>query len=104
LTALFVYSVEVSIFQYLQQLFSAIAIISQCGNYLWQQQLPLFLMSLFDTELAPPDAIFALTAGYKADTDPNKINLGVGAYRDNEGRPWVLPVVEKVMMAYIRLK
>lgn len=44
--------------------------------------------------LAPPDSIFALTAKYKDDTNPNKINLGVGAYRDENGKPWVLPVVK----------
>ncbi|CED82622.1 aspartate aminotransferase [Phaffia rhodozyma] len=44
---------------------------------------------------AAPDPIFALTAGYKADPSPNKINLGVGAYRDDTGKPWVLPVVKK---------
>ena len=48
--------------------------------------------------LAPPDPIFHLTASYKADTDPNKINLGVGAYRDNNGNPWILPVVKKVLV------
>ncbi|VDB82720.1 unnamed protein product [Peniophora sp. CBMAI 1063] len=45
--------------------------------------------------LAPPDSIFQLTAAYKADTFPQKINLGVGAYRDDDGKPWVLPVVKK---------
>ncbi|TFK29837.1 aspartate aminotransferase [Coprinopsis marcescibilis] len=45
--------------------------------------------------LAPPDSIFKLTAAYKADTHPNKINLGVGAYRDDNSKPWVLPVVKK---------
>jgi len=45
--------------------------------------------------LAPPDSIFKLTAAYKADSYPNKINLGVGAYRDDDNRPWVLPVVKK---------
>lgn len=45
--------------------------------------------------LAPEDSIFKLTAGYKADTHPNKVNLGVGAYRDNDNKPWVLPVVRK---------
>ncbi|KAI5122083.1 hypothetical protein M0805_006065 [Coniferiporia weirii] len=45
--------------------------------------------------LAPPDSIFKLTAAYKADTFPQKINLGVGAYRDDDGKPWVLPVVRK---------
>ncbi|KAG0368193.1 aspartate aminotransferase [Gamsiella multidivaricata] len=44
---------------------------------------------------APADVIFALTSSYKADTYPQKVNLGVGAYRTEEGRPWVLPVVKK---------
>ncbi|BFZ65369.1 Aspartate aminotransferase, cytoplasmic [Saitoella coloradoensis] len=48
-----------------------------------------------DVPLAPPDAIFHLTASYKADTFKDKINLGVGAYRDDDGKPWVLPVVKK---------
>ncbi|KAF8517133.1 aspartate aminotransferase [Gautieria morchelliformis] len=45
--------------------------------------------------LAPPDSIFKLTAAYKADTFPQKVNLGVGAYRDDDNKPWVLPVVKK---------
>ncbi|KAI9017486.1 pyridoxal phosphate-dependent transferase [Gaertneriomyces semiglobifer] len=45
--------------------------------------------------VAPPDPILNLNTLYKADTDPNKINLGVGAYRDDQGKPWVLPVVRK---------
>ncbi|KAF8311635.1 aspartate aminotransferase [Clavulina sp. PMI_390] len=44
---------------------------------------------------APPDSIFKLTAAYKADSTPNKINVGVGAYRDDNNKPWVLPVVKK---------
>ncbi|KAF0531198.1 Aspartate aminotransferase [Gigaspora margarita] len=44
---------------------------------------------------APPDVIFNLTATYKADTFEKKVNLGVGAYRDDNGKPWVLPVVKK---------
>ncbi|GJN87222.1 hypothetical protein Rhopal_000167-T1 [Rhodotorula paludigena] len=47
------------------------------------------------TPFAPPDAIFALTAGYQADPFDKKVNLGVGAYRDNNGKPFVLPVVRK---------
>lgn len=42
------------------------------------------------------ESIFKLTAAYKADTYPQKINLGVGAYRDDDNQPWVLPVVRKV--------
>lgn len=41
-------------------------------------------------------SIFKLTAAYKADTFEKKVNLGVGAYRDDNGKPWVLPVVQKV--------
>ncbi len=32
---------------------------------------------------------------FKADTNPKKMNLGVGAYRDETGKPWVLPSVRK---------
>ncbi|KAJ3040055.1 Aspartate aminotransferase, cytoplasmic [Rhizophlyctis rosea] len=48
-----------------------------------------------DVPLAPPDAILNLSALYKSDSDPHKINLGVGAYRDNDGKPWILPVVKR---------
>jgi hypothetical protein len=43
-----------------------------------------------------PCSIFKLTAAYKADTFKDKVNLGVGAYRDDHNKPWVLPVVKKV--------
>ncbi|KIY50962.1 PLP-dependent transferase [Fistulina hepatica ATCC 64428] len=45
--------------------------------------------------LAPPDSIFKLTAAYKADTFKDKVNLGVGAYRDDDNKPWILPVIKK---------
>jgi len=48
-----------------------------------------------DVPLAPPDSIFKLSAACKADPFKDKINLGVGAYRDNDNKPWVLPVVKK---------
>lgn len=51
-----------------------------------------------DLALAPADAIFALTASYKSDTFKDKVNLGVGAYRDDQGKPYVLPVVHKVYL------
>ncbi|KAL0580397.1 aspartate transaminase aat1 [Marasmius crinis-equi] len=43
----------------------------------------------------PPDAILGVTEAFKADKDPRKINLGVGAYRDDAGKPYVLKSVEK---------
>jgi len=49
-----------------------------------------------DIQLAPPDAIFGLAGEVKADTDPNKCNLVIGAYRTEEGEPYVLPVVRSI--------
>ena len=46
-------------------------------------------------EMAPADAILKLSTGYAADTDPKKVNLGIGAYRDDDGKPYVFPVVKK---------
>lgn len=46
--------------------------------------------------LGPPDAILGITEAFKADADPSKINLGVGAYRDDQGRPYVLDCVRQV--------
>jgi aspartate aminotransferase len=43
----------------------------------------------------PPDPILGVTEAFKADKDPRKINLGVGAYRDDEGKPYVLRCVRK---------
>lgn len=37
-----------------------------------------------------------VTEAFKADKDPRKINLGVGAYRDEHGKPYVLPSVKEV--------
>jgi len=41
----------------------------------------------------PPDPILGITEAFKKDQDPKKINLGVGAYRDKDGKPYVLPSV-----------
>jgi aspartate aminotransferase len=41
----------------------------------------------------PPDAILGITEAFKADKFDKKINLGVGAYRDDKGKPYVLPSV-----------
>ncbi|XP_078499683.1 aspartate aminotransferase, cytoplasmic [Lissotriton helveticus] len=52
--------------------------------------------SIFCTvPLAAPVAVFKLSADFRDDSDPRKVNLGVGAYRTNDSQPWVLPVVKK---------
>lgn len=35
----------------------------------------------------PPDAILGITDAFKKDPSPEKLNLGVGAYRTEVGRP-----------------
>lgn len=44
----------------------------------------------------PTIEVFELVRQFNEDTHPNKCNLGVGAYRDDNGKPWVLPVVRTV--------
>lgn len=51
-------------------------------------------MTVFDSlEEAPGDPILDLTLAYKQDTRDSKVNLGVGAYKDSEGLPFVLNCV-----------
>lgn len=47
----------------------------------------------------PLDEAFAITADYNADSHPQKVSLGAGVYRDENGKPWVLPSVSKVRKA-----
>lgn len=56
--------------------------------------------SLFaGTPQGPPDAILGVTEAFKRSDNPRKINLGVGAYRDGDGRPYVLPSVRAAEVA-----
>lgn len=52
-------------------------------------------MPLFShIDVAPVDPILGTTQAFNADTDAKKVNLGVGAYRTEEGKPYVLQVVK----------
>ena len=46
--------------------------------------------------MGPPDPILGVTEAFKRDTNPKKMNLGVGAYRDDNGKPFILPSVKMV--------
>jgi len=46
-------------------------------------------------EMAPPDAILGLTEAFRKDPRPEKINLGVGVYKDEHNRTPVLACVKK---------
>ena len=46
--------------------------------------------------MGPPDPIFGLLEAYNKDERATKVNLTVGAYRDDQGKPYVLDVVKQV--------
>ena len=56
-----------------------------------------YFMSLFTAvEMAPRDPIFGLNEQFAADTNPAKVNLGVGVYYDDNGK---LPLLQCVQAA-----
>lgn len=62
-------------------------------------------MASYFTEITelPPDPLFDLKARYNADTRPDKVDLGIGAYRDNAGKPWILPAVKQAERQLVAL-
>ncbi len=52
-------------------------------------------------EMAPRDPILGLTESYNADTRPNKVNLGVGVYYDDNGKIPLLAAVRTAEKARI---
>jgi len=46
-------------------------------------------------EMGPKDPILGVNEAYKADPNPEKLNFGVGAYRDDDGKPVVLSSVRE---------
>ena len=44
----------------------------------------------------PLDEAYMLTAAFKADEHPQKVILGAGVYKDENGKPWILPSVREV--------
>jgi aspartate aminotransferase/aromatic-amino-acid transaminase len=51
---------------------------------------------MFETlQPAPPDAILGLTEAFAADPNPDKINLGVGVYKDDQGKTPILSTVKQ---------
>ena len=55
-------------------------------------------MNLFTAvEMAPRDPILGLNEQFAADPNPNKVNLGVGVYTDDNGKVPVLECVQRVV-------
>jgi aspartate aminotransferase len=46
-------------------------------------------------EMGPPDPIVGLNEAFAKDTSLLKVNVGVGAYRGDNGSPWILPCVRQ---------
>jgi aromatic-amino-acid transaminase len=55
---------------------------------------------LANIEMVPKDPILGVTEAYNADTNPNKVNLGVGVYTDDNGK---VPVLHSVRRAELKL-
>mmetsp|Transcript_50735 Transcript_50735/g.58171 ORF Transcript_50735/g.58171 Transcript_50735/m.58171 type:complete len:421 (+) Transcript_50735:111-1373(+) len=65
-------------------------------NFLKRGGRALFSTSIWDALPNPPtDPIFGVTEAFKKDTAENKVLLGVGAYRDDAGKPLVLDCVKE---------
>lgn len=52
-------------------------------------------------ERLPEDAILGLMAAYRTDSDPGKVDLGVGVYRDEHGETPVLTAVRRAEAAVL---
>ena len=61
------------------------------GNSLWTSM-----------DAAPADPILGLNDAFKKDTDPRKVLLGMGAYRDDQGKPFILDCVKKAEEKILR--
>lgn len=48
-----------------------------------------------NVEQLPADALFGVKQRLSQDPREIKVDLGIGAYRDNNGKPWVLPSVHE---------
>lgn len=52
--------------------------------------------NIFSTvPMAPSDMIYGAYVAYMKDTNPNKVNLTVGAYRNENGGPYLFKSVKK---------
>ncbi len=52
--------------------------------------------------MAPADSILGINEAFKACKNSNKVNICVGAYRDELGKPWVLPSVREAELCMLQ--
>ena len=70
--------------------------LSQISQHFESQSTKFTANNFAHVQQAPADPILSLSVNFKNDKDTRKVNLGVGAYRDNNGKPYVFPIVRKV--------
>lgn len=73
-----------------KQIFSRLGRQSQRISARWQSTNPFAAY-----EMAPLDPIIGLNEEFQRDDFPQKVIVGVGAYRDDAGKPYVLPCVRE---------
>ena len=54
------------------------------------------MLTMKQYKFFPQDTIFSLNDEFKADPRPNKINAGIGIYLDNQGKPFVIPIISEI--------
>ena len=52
----------------------------------------------------PPDAIFGLVTAFNQDTNPKKISLSAGTYKDDDNQPYILQCVRKAQEIHLNKK
>jgi aspartate aminotransferase len=69
------------------------------GNFKRASGLNRVVSAQFSTwshlEAAPADPILGLNESFKKDTNPKKVLLGMGVYRDNDNKPYILNCIRK---------
>lgn len=73
--------------------------LSKVVNHQMKTMLRHNKMAMFSTwshlEACPPDPILGLNESFKVDTNPKKVLLGMGVYRDDNNKPYVLDCIRK---------
>lgn len=80
---------ESSVKKSVRRIVQSCIITNECGSKMSSNYIA-------NVPTAPEDPILGINVAYNADPSTDKLNLGVGAYRTEEGQPLVLNVVRKV--------
>ncbi|EED18540.1 aspartate transaminase, putative [Talaromyces stipitatus ATCC 10500] len=74
---------------------TAVSRLSQLSSHIMGSTSTAGIFTAVNVPQAPEDPLFGLMAAYRKDPSDKKVDLGIGAYRDDNAKPWILPVVRK---------